>query len=49
MEKTVAQRTSELEKKVGELEKINSVMVDREIKMTELKKQLNESSKIKSN
>lgn len=44
LEKTVEQRTVELQKKIKELEKMNRFMTDREIKMVELK---NEMEKIK--
>ena len=40
LEKTVAEKTSELNGKVSELEKINEMMVDRELKMVELKKEI---------
>jgi len=38
----VAQRTLELEVRVKELEKVNKLMVGRELKMIELKKELEE-------
>lgn len=40
LEKEVRERTEELEKKVKEYEKINKLMVGRELKMIELKKEL---------
>lgn len=40
LEKEVEKRTKELEKKIEEYEKINKLMVGRELKMIELKKEL---------
>jgi nitrate/nitrite-specific signal transduction histidine kinase len=40
LEKIVAERTAELENRVAELKKINTLMIDRELKMIELKKQM---------
>lgn len=42
LEKTVSERTATLNSKVLELEKMNDLMVGREIKMAELKKELKE-------
>jgi methyl-accepting chemotaxis protein len=42
LEETVAQRTVDLNQKVTEVEKINKFMVDRELKMVELKKRISE-------
>lgn len=39
-EKVIADRTAELSLKVAELEKINKIMVDREVKMVELKDEI---------
>ena len=40
LELTVADKTSELNGKLSELEKINQMMIDRELKMVELKKEI---------
>lgn len=40
LEKQVKQRTEDLEKKVSELERINKLMINRELKMVELKKEI---------
>lgn len=40
LEKTIEERTENLNTKLSELEKINKVMVDRELKMIELKKEV---------
>ena len=40
LEKTVEERTENLNTKLSELEKINKIMVDRELKMIELKKEV---------
>lgn len=45
LEKQVANRTKELEGKVDELEKFNKLIVGRELKMVELKKEINELKK----
>jgi hypothetical protein len=42
LEEEVGQRTQELEKKLKELEKTNKLMIGREIKMIELKKEIKE-------
>jgi HAMP domain-containing protein len=42
LEKTVEQRTSELNQKINELEQMNKLMVGRELKMIELKKELDD-------
>lgn len=42
LEKRVEERTEEVKKKVKELEKLNSFMVNRELKMVELKSQISE-------
>lgn len=42
LEKMVSERTVELNKKMAELEKMNKFMVDRELKMVELKKKIKE-------
>ncbi len=41
----VGQRTAELETRVKELERVNKVMVDRELKMIQLKKENEELKK----
>ena len=43
----VAKRTAELELRVNELERINKIMVGRELKMIELKEELKKLTKIK--
>jgi hypothetical protein len=45
LEKKIEERTSELNSKVNELEKMNKFMVDRELKMIELKKTVDELTK----
>jgi PAS domain S-box-containing protein len=45
LEKNVEDRTKELAEKINELKKINEVMTGREIKMIELKKQIEEMKK----
>jgi len=45
LEKTVAERTKELNKKIGELERYRKVTINRELKMVELKKKINELHK----
>ena len=40
LEKKVAERTSELANKIKDLEKMNRLMIGRELKMTELKKEI---------
>lgn len=45
LEDAVAQRTSSLNMKMDELERMNKFMVDREIKMVELKKKIDEYEK----
>lgn len=40
LEKMVAERTNDLIKKVNELESLNKFMVGREVKMMELKKEI---------
>lgn len=42
LEKTVEERTEKLNTKLTELEKMNRIMVDRELKMIELKKEIEE-------
>jgi HAMP domain-containing protein len=42
LEETVVQRTADLNQKVTEVEKINKFMVDRELKMVELKRRISE-------
>jgi len=42
LEITVAEKTRELEEKISELEKINAIMVGRELKMIELKERIEE-------
>jgi len=42
LEQKVAQRTAELDKRIAELERMNKLMVGRELKMAELKKELKE-------
>ena len=44
-EKIIAERTAELEQKLKELEKMNSIMINREIKMVELKEEIRRLSK----
>ena len=46
LEQTVAEKTKMLEEKVEELKRVNRVMVDRELKMVELKREI---EKLKSN
>jgi hypothetical protein len=41
LEKRVEERTEELQQKIGELEKYKRLTVDRELKMVELKKEIN--------
>ena len=41
----VAKRTAELEVRVNELEKINKAMIDREVKMVELKAEIEKLKK----
>lgn len=43
----VAKRTAELEKRVNELERMNRIMIDRELKMIELKSEIKGLKKIK--
>ena len=43
LEKTVAERTAELESRLLELKKLNNIMIDRELKMMELKKKIKEA------
>lgn len=45
LEKTVVERTKELEKKVGELKRFQQLTIGRELKMMELKKELEELKK----
>ncbi|HCS77289.1 MAG TPA: hypothetical protein DIW05_06160, partial [Syntrophaceae bacterium] len=45
LEKRVALRTEELSAKTAELERINRVFVDRELRMRELKKRMAEMEK----
>ena len=45
LEELVAERTTQLESKLDELERMNKLMVGREIKMTELKKRITELEK----
>lgn len=45
LEEKVMERTKELEARVVELEKINKDVVDRELRMIELKKQMDEMRK----
>lgn len=45
LEAKVAQRTEELQKRVKELEELNKTMVGRELKMVELKKEIEASKK----
>lgn len=40
LEIKVLERTHELEKRIGDLEKLNDTMIDRELKMVELKKEI---------
>ena len=42
LEETVSEKTRELQEKVSELEKMNAFMVGRELKMLELKKEIDE-------
>jgi nitrogen-specific signal transduction histidine kinase len=48
LEKGVAEKTAELKARVDELAKINKLMVGREIKMIELKKEINQLKKVNS-
>jgi len=45
LEKTVAERTEDLNQKIIEMERMNKLMVDRELKMVELKKEIEELKK----
>jgi HAMP domain-containing protein len=47
LEKTIEERTKQLKNKVDELEKFQKVTIDRELKMIELKKKINEMGKEK--
>ncbi len=47
LEQQVAERTSTLSQKMEELERINKLMVDRELKMVELKKKIDELEHLK--
>jgi len=47
LNKEVAKRTAELEIRVNELERLNKIMVDRELKMIELKKEIERLKRVK--
>ena len=49
LEKTVAKRTEELQEKIAELEKFKELTVGRELKMVELKKEIEELEKGRDN
>ncbi|MCX8202130.1 MAG: hypothetical protein N3H84_08545 [Candidatus Caldarchaeum sp.] len=42
LERLVAERTAQLQKKIAELEELNRIFIDRELKMIELKKRIEE-------
>lgn len=45
LEKQVAERTKELKERADKIEKINALMIDRELKMIELKKEIKKETK----
>ena len=47
LEEKVQNKTKELNEKLDETEKLNKVMIDRELKMVELKKEIEELKKLK--
>ncbi len=47
LDEQVKERTKELNQKIGDLERMNKLMINRELKMAELKKEIEELKKLK--